>query len=236
MLKKKVLAITLARGGSKGIKNKNIKLLKGKPLIYYTISEALKSKLIDRYVVSSDSEKIIQIAKQYKAEAPFKRPQKLSTDKATSVEALQHAVKWAEKDSGHKYDIIIELMCTNPFKNSKDIDFIIRKIINTRADSVIAVHRLEDQHPARIKKIINGKIKDFCVKEKTESRRQDLKPFAYIRSGSIYALKRDFLMNRNKRYGSKNSRPYILPQSRVINIDNEIDFFTAEVMMNKNKL
>ena len=134
-----------------------------------------------------------------------------------------------------KYDFIIELMVTNPLKNVTDIDMCIKKIILTKADSVIAVHQLEDHHPARIKKIVNDKIKDFCVKEKKESRRQDLRPKAYIRSGSIYALKRDYLMNKSARYGSKNSRPYILPKKRAINIDEVSDLILARHMLKTKK-
>ena len=233
--KHRVLAITLARGGSKTVPNKNINFLKGKPLIYYTIKEALKSKFIDRYVVSTDSKKIMQISKKYGAEVPFLRPKYLSTDRASSVEALKHCVKWIECKEKQKYDIVIELMCTNPLKKSKDFDLILKKLINTKSDSVIAVHRLFDNHPSRIKKIINDKIVNFAVKEKAESRRQDLKPYAYVRSGSVYALKRNYLMNKSRRYGSKNSRPYILSPNRVINIDEEIDFLTAELMLKKNE-
>ena len=237
IMKNKILAITLARGGSKGVRNKNIRILNGIPLIAHTIKEALKSKLIDKYIVSTDSKKIKLISQKFNAEAPFLRPKKLSNDKATSVSALQHAVHWMEKKENIKYDYIIELMCTNPFKTVSDIDNIIKKIIKTNADSVIAVHRIEDHHPSRIKKIINDQIYDFCIEEKKESRRQDLRPFSYIRSGSIYALKRDYLMNKNSRYGSNNSRPYILKQNKIINIDNELDFVTAEAMFNilKNK-
>ena len=90
-------------------------------------------------------------------------------------------------------------MCTNPLKKSDDIDKIIKKIINTNADTVIAVHKVEDHHPRRLKKIINDKIVDF-MSEKPESRRQDLKPYAYVRSGSIYAIKRSHLMNESRRY------------------------------------
>jgi len=233
--KKKILAITLARGGSKGVKDKNIKSICGKPLIFYTIREAKKSKYIDRYIVSTDSKKIQAISKKYGAEAPFLRPKYLSSDTASSVAALKHTIKWTEKDANIRYDIILELMCTNPLKKSKDIDSIIEKIINTEADSVIAVHRLEDHHPIRIKKIINDKIVNFCLKEKHETRRQDLKPKAYIRSGSIYALQRDHIMIENRRYGSKNSRPYILPESRAINVDNKIDFIVAAQIIKNEK-
>ena len=236
MSKKKeirVLGLTLARGGSKSVPRKNIKPIAGVPLICYTISEALKSKFITRYIVSTDDEEIQQVAIQCGAEAPFLRPSEFSTDEASSVSAMQHAVAWVEQQERVEYDYIIELMCTNPMKTVEDIDASIEKLISTKADSVIAVHQLEDHHPARIKKIINDKITDFCIPEISESRRQDLKPEAYIRSGSIYALKRDYLMIEGKRYGSDNSRPYILPQERAVNIDTKIDFMIAELMLNK---
>ena len=92
---------------------------------------------------------------------------------------------------------------------------------------------MDDHHPARIKKIVDDKIIDFCIPEIPESRRQDLKPDAYIRSGSIYALKRDYLMIQGKRYGSVNSRPYILPPERAVNIDTKIDFMIAELMLDQ---
>jgi|TARA_A100001015_G_scaffold274404_1_gene330732 CMP-N-acetylneuraminic acid synthetase len=232
-LKSNILAITLARGGSKAIKNKNIKKINGKPLVFYTISEAKKSKYISDYIVSTDSTKIAKISKAYGAIIPFLRPKKLSTDKASSVDALIHATRYMEKINNKKYDYVIELMCTNPLKKVKDIDSIIKKIKKYKCDSVIAVNRVLDNHPARIKKIIKGKIINFCINEKAESRRQDLKPYAYVRSGSIYALNRDYLINKRKRYGSKKSFAYILPPERSINIDQEIDFYIAEKLLKK---
>ena len=133
----------------------------------------------------------------------FLRPSKLAQDNSSSVSAMQHAVNFMEKQNKCEYDFVIELMCTNPLKTVFDIDKCINKLIKTKADSVIAVHQLEDHHPARIKKIVNDKIIDFSIKEKPESRRQDLRPKAYIRSGSICALKRNYLMKKSKRYGSK---------------------------------
>jgi CMP-N-acetylneuraminic acid synthetase len=229
----RILGLTLARGGSKSVPRKNIKPIAGLPLIGYTITEALKSKFITRYIVSTDDEEIRQVAIECGADAPFLRPREFSTDEASSVSAMQHAVDWIEQQEEVKYDYIVELMCTNPMKSAEDIDASIEKLISTQADSVIAVHQLEDHHPARIKKIVDDKIVDFCIAEIPESRRQDLMPEAYIRSGSIYALKRDYLMNDGKRYGSDNSRPYILPPERSVNIDTEIDFMIAELMINK---
>ena len=233
--KVKILAVTLARGGSQKIKRKNIIKINNKPLIYYTIKEALKSKFITDYIVSTDDLEIKKISEKLGAVCPFLRPKKLSLDKSSSASALLHALSFMENLNKYKYDLIIELMCTNPMKNVKDIDQVIKKIIKTKADTVIAVHKLDDHHPSRIKKIINDKIVDFCTKEKPESRRQDLRPKAYIRSGSIYAINRNYLLKTKQRYGSKNSRPYILPEQRAINIDNPSDIKLAEMLIKNEK-
>ena len=234
MRRYRILAVTLARKGSKSIKRKNLTLINGKPLIYYTIREALKSKLITRYIVSTDDEKIRNVSIKYGAEAPFLRPKKYSTDKAKAVFADIHALKWAEKDEGKKYDFFVELMATNPLKTHKDIDNVLRKLIKLKADSVIGVIKLEDHHPIRIKKIVNGKIANFSknLKEIPETHRQQLKPKAYIRNGSIYASKRNLLL-RGKRYGTKNSIPYLMNADNSINIDTKIDLIIAKQLLRK---
>ena len=218
-------------------KKKNIKILSGKPVLYYTVKEALKSKFLTHYIVSTDDKEIKDVAEKYGAKVPFLRPKEFSTDKSSSVSALQHAVKFMEERENLKFDFIVEIMCTNPLKTVQDIDSCILKLIDTKSDSVIAVHKLEDHHPARIKKIVNDRIEDFCIAEIPESRRQDLKPDAYVRSGSIYALKRAHLIVEGLRYGSKDSRPYILPMERAVNLDTMYDFLVAEQMIrdrNKN--
>ena len=108
------------------------------------------------------------------------------------------------------------------------INHVIKILIRYKADSVIAVNQLFDHHPARIKKIIKGKLHDFAVKEKLESRRQDLKPKAYVRSGSIYAMSRRFVL-QEKRYFSGKSYAYILPSERTINIDDKNDLLIAKI-------
>ena len=230
----KILAITLARGGSKKIKNKNIVLLNKKPLIYYTIKEAKKSKCITDYIISTDSLKISKICKKYGADVPFLRPKSLSRDKSKSIDALLHALKFMENLKGYKYDFIIELMATNPLKTFKDIDNIISIMVRKKYDSVIAVHRLFDQHPARIKKIVKNKLVDFNFKEPLESRRQDLKPHAFIRSGSIYGMSRKFL-NKKLRYKSAVSVPYVLDPNKVVNIDEPEDLLLAQSILNEKK-
>jgi len=229
----RILALTLARGGSKSVPRKNIRPILGIPLIAYTIAEALRSKFITRYIVSTDDEEIRQVAMRFGADVPFLRPAEYSTDTASSVAAMQHAVSWVEQQEGVKYDYVIELMCTNPMKTVVDIDVVIQKLVTTGADSVIAVHKLDDHHPIRIKKIVDDRIVDFCLTEVPETRRQDLKPDAYVRSGSIYGLRRDHLMVEGRRYGSENSQPYILPHEQAVNVDTEIDFLIAERLMSQ---
>ena len=230
----RILAITLARGGSKKIKNKNITLLNNKPLIYYTIKEAKKSKWISDYIVSTDSSKIAKISNKYGAETPFLRPKFLSRDKSKSIDALLHALKFMENLKGYKYDYIIELMATNPLKTYHDVDQILLKMIKNKYDSMIAVNRLFDEHPARIKKIVKNRLKDFNFKEPLESRRQDLKPYAFTRSGSIYGMSRKFLIKK-LRYKSGISVPYILNPKRVLNIDEPKDLLFAKIILNEKK-
>lgn len=230
--KPRILGITLARGGSKSVPRKNIKLINGKPVIAYTIQEAQKSKYISHYIVSTDDNEIKAVAEQFGAEVPFLRPTELAKDTTSSVDALQHAVTFMEKQNKLEYDYVVELMCTNPLKNVQDIDRIIEKLITTNADSVIGVMKLDEHHPARAKKIVDDFIVDFCVPE-LSGRRQDLKPEAYIRNGSIYALNRNKLMLDGVRFGSENSRPYIMPPERSINIDSDLDFYLAEYLITK---
>lgn len=230
----KILAVTLARGGSKKIKNKNIVLLNGKPLIYYTIKEAKKSKWISDYVISTDSLKIANISKKYGSEVPFLRPKSLSRDKSTSVDALLHTLKFMENLKGYKYDFIIELMATNPLKTHQDIDRIISRMVKNKYDSMIAVHQLFDTHPARIKKIVKKKLVDFNFKEPLEARRQDLKPHAFIRSGSIYGMSRKFLIKK-LRYKSGVSVPYILDPKKALNIDEPEDLLLAKTILYEKK-
>lgn len=229
---KKILGIILARGGSKGVKNKNIRKLNNLPLIYYTIREAKKSKVFSDLIVSTEDEKISKIARKYGAQVPFLRPVHLAKDSSKAIDAIHYTFRKAEKLYKKKYDYIIELLCTNPLKKSIHIVDVAKKHILSDADSVIAITKLEDHHPIRIKKVINGKIKNFCLREIPETRRQDLKPDAYIRCGSIYSMRRNMLMKKI-RYGTNNSLAYIMPEKYVVNIDTQRDFDFANFLLKK---
>ena len=228
----RVIGVTLARGGSKGIPKKNMSLIAGKPLLEYTFNEAIKSKLINRYILSTDDLEIANYAKSKGIDVPFLRPSNLANDTATSADALKHAVEFCEKQENIKYDLVIELMCTNPFKTALDIDNCIRLFSKNNVDSVIGVSKLEDHHPARIKKLVNGYIHDFVIPEES-TRRQDLKPDAFIRNGSIYAISRDKLVNECYRFGGENSLAYIMKEPANINIDTKWDLLLADIIIRK---
>ncbi len=229
---RRVLGVTCARGGSKGVPGKNIRLLAGKPLIAWTIEEALKSKYITRYIVSTDSEEIAEVAKKYGADVPFLRPPELAGDDTPTLPVLLHALHFCEKQDNVTYDIIADLRCTNPLKNRGDIDGAIKKIVGTDSDVVVGVSRLEDHHPARIKRIVNDALVDFWP-EPMDGQRHLLKPDAYIRNGSIYVVWRSALEQGILLGGSDKIRPWIMPPERSCNIDEEVDFLIAEAVLAK---
>lgn len=230
---KKILGVITARGGSKGIPRKNIKLLAGKPLIAYTIEASLASKFLTRYIVSTEDKEIAEIARQYGADIPFMRPKRLAQDDSTSNEVAQHALKWLERNKGEKYDYLMFLSPTTPLRLPEDIDDCIKKIIETDSDSVISMFELTDFSVKKIKRIENDLILPWLKKEsKTSSRRQDLKRI-YKRNGAIYLTKTQLIMNGD--IFGKISRPYIMPLERSLDINEPIDFELAEFWLNKLK-
>lgn len=230
---KKILAVILARGGSKGIPKKNIYKICGHPLISYSLQAAKESKLINKIIVSTDDNKIAKISKIYGAEVPFMRNKNLASDKTTSVDALRDAVIRCEQIYSQKFDYIIELPCVSPLRDARDIDKALKILIkNKKIDSVIGFVNTGEKHPTRLKRIFKNKITDFC-KEYPEpdygSRRQDFEN-CYIRNGSIYAMTRDCIINQNSRNG-KNSHPFIMPPEKSINIDEKFDLLLAELLI-----
>jgi len=218
---KTVMGITLARGGSKGIPQKNVIDVNGKPLIQYTIDEVKKSKYIDHYIVSTDDEDIKNLCRELK-QTYFDRSPAEDTQK--SSDGLLEVLKTMDKP-----DYIVEIMCTNPLKTVEDIDDVILKLDMMDADSVCSVVRVWDYHPSRVKFIKGNKMKDVYP-EVLESRRQDLTPPAYIRNGSIYAMTWEQINVKGSRY-DKNTVPYIMPEERTINIDEPNDLELARILL-----
>ena len=225
-----ILGVIQARGGSKGIPKKNIKDINGKPLISYTISESLKTKIFNHFVVSSDDRNILDVSERFGSYS-LKRPEKLAGDNVLSVDSLHWAVLECEERFNITYDYVVELPCVCPLRKDIHILEAVTKLIETGADSVISVVQMTDKHPVRMKRIVNDQIKDFCKEfpEGDAGRRQDLEP-CYLRNGGIYSMKRNTLINEVTRHGN-DSRPYIMDEMHSVNIDSMIDLKLAEVLI-----
>ena len=229
---KKVLVNILARSGSTSVKDKNIADVGGKPVLWYSVTEALKSKYADAVCVSTDSAVYAKIAEKAGVKVPFLRAAEYSTKDSTAADSSRWTTLEYEKFSNETYDFIIDFMNSNPFKIVEDLDACIEMLNkNNKADTVVAVTRVWDGHPDRIKQIVKGEIQDWPgTTEVLESLRQDLTPPAYIRCGSVYAMKRHVLIEEKNRRGTV-SVPYIMPAERVCNIDEPLDLLAAKSMM-----
>ncbi len=221
-----VTAITLARGGSKRVPKKNMAFISGKPLIKYTIDQVRGSQFVDRHIVSSDDEEVLQYCEMTGVET-HRRSDKNSADTSTSADAIAEVIR----DLGIDSHYIVEVMCTNPLKSSADIDGAIAKLNATQADSVVSVVRVWDHHPSRLKYIEDDRLMDFFP-EVPESRRQDLTPPAYVRNGSIYAFTLASFVRTGRRLGD-DVRPFVMDESRSINIDELIDLEVARIMIER---
>lgn len=228
-----VLAVTLARGGSKGLPNKHTRRLQGKPVLEYTIDAVQKSKYLNDYVISSDDKAILNIANRCGVDT-IERPVALALDTTPTLPALVHAVETYEKRFGEHYEYIAEVRATSPLKCSHDIDGIIELLFESGADSVIGVTELDDHHPARAKWMDEeGRLYDF-IPEPESGRRQDLTPRAYIRNGTVYALTRAAL-DGGKLWGHKRSLGYVMPWERSVNLDNEMDWMLCQLLLGRQR-
>lgn len=225
--KKIVLGLIPARGGSKSVPRKNIRLLGGKPLIAYTIRAALASKSLTWVYTSTEDEEIARIARKYGSRV-IPRPKSLARDSTPMLPVVQHALRFVEKEVGEKIGFIVLLQPTVPFRKASDIDAAVRKLVETRADSVVSVCREYDFHPMRMKRLARGRLVDW-VSEPEGARRQELPP-AFHRNGAVYAATRRTVMEKNSLIGC-DSRPLVMPKERSLNIDEPLDFKVAEIML-----
>lgn len=229
-----ILAFIPARSGSKRIPNKNIKLLSGKPLIAYTIEAAKRSKRINRIVVSTDSEEIATVAKQFGVEVPFLRPESISRSHSTEMEFFEHALDWFSKNENYEPDFIVLLYPTSPFRKPESIDKAVEVMLeHQEADSLRSV-RLCSEHPYKMW-VIEGKYLYPFVRNKDPNIHtlsyQSL-PAVYIQNASIYITKP--LTIRNKRSPTGDIIiPFVMDEIESIDINTELDFSFAEMLMNK---
>ena len=230
----KVLAVIPARGGSKGVPRKNIRPICGRPLISYTIEHALAARhLFHRIIVSTDDEEIASVARQYGADVPFLRPADLARDASPVIPMVQHAVTFVEKQDRLRMDWVCLLQPTEPFRTLSDLEECLRLGFAGGSDSVISVVQVFATHPILMKRIEGDRLLPFCLEEREGTRRQEYKPPAYMRNGSIYLTRRDVLMEQSSIWG-QTIRPYVMPPERSVSIDTELDLKLAEIMMTEH--
>lgn len=227
----KILGLITARGGSKGVPKKNIKILGTKPLIAYSIEKALQSKLLTTTIVSTDSIEIFEIAEKFGLKPPFLRPENLAQDTSTSIEVVQHAIDFFEKQKIY-FDAVCLLQPTCPFREDGFIDKAIEKFIHSGADCLVSVLQIPHEYNPHwaFEETKNGLLKIATGEEKIISRRQDL-PKAFHRDGSIYITKTSVLKSGSL-YGNSIAHIESNPEFHV-NIDTINDWEKAEKLLNK---
>jgi CMP-N,N'-diacetyllegionaminic acid synthase len=221
---RKVLAVIPARGQSKGVPRKNLRIVGGKPLIAWTIDAAKRSRYIDRLILSSEDEEIILVATQFGCEAPFVRPVELAQDDTPGIDPVLHAIK---ETPG--YDYVVLLQPTSPLRTIEDIDGCIEHCLNQGAKACVSVSLVE-QHPRWMytlgeKDCLVPLISDGRV----YARRQDL-PRVFMLNGAVYVSECKWLINY-KTFLSNSTIGYVMPQERSLDIDQEIDLKICDELL-----
>ncbi len=224
----KNLAIIPARSGSKGLKDKNIMLLNGKPLIAYSIESAINSGLFDTVMVSTDSNKYSDIAKSFGAEVPFLRSEKTSSDKASSWDAVEEVLD-NYRLLGKDFDTFTLLQPTSPLRTKEDIINAFNKMKEKKAKAIVSVCQV-DHSPLQCNTLpADESLVDFIEKTSKGKRRQELDTY-YRLNGAIYMVYTDFFKTSKDIYREK-CFAYIMDKRRSVDIDDEFDFFIAEAIM-----
>lgn len=210
-----MLGLITARGGSKGVPGKNVRVVGGKPLIAWTIESALACKTLDRLILSSDDEAIMQVALERGCEVPFKRVARLATDEATSIDVVIDAL---QRCPG--YDWIVLLQPTSPLRQPGDIDEAMRCCLALGAPACVSVCAAE-QSPYWMFNLRNGDRLHPLLPSPEAARRQELPP-AYVLNGAVYVARTTWLMNTRSFFGP-DTVAYVMPVERSIDIDTETD-------------
>jgi len=225
--KLRILGLIPARGGSKGVPGKNIKLLAGKPLIAYTVEQVNASMQIDRLILSTDDEAIAKIAREIGLEVPFMRPDELANDSAGSLAVVQHALDFVEA-KGERYDAVCILQVTSPYRPEGVIDDAITLFMKEKPDALVSVRKVPDEFNPHwtfeIEK--NNRLKISTGEEKIIPRRQELPP-AYHRDGAIYITSTDTIKNKGSLLGD-DIIAFPIDSPKLINIDTMDDWNEAE--------
>lgn len=232
-MKSVVLGIITARGGSKSIPRKNIKLVAGKPLIAWTIEPALNCHSLNRVIVSTDDAEIEKVSRDWGAEVPFLRPAELAQDNSPHVDVIVHAIEWLMTNENYCPDYIVLLQPTSPLRTAQDIDAAVALALQRDADCVISVSE-SPAHPYLNKRVTEeGKLADFADMPKGYLPRQSFPP-AYVVNGAIYLARRDVLLRERMWYTSR-TYPYIMSPEHSLDIDTPWDMYLADLVLRDRK-
>jgi CMP-N,N'-diacetyllegionaminic acid synthase len=230
-----VLGLIPARAGSKGIPGKNIKDLKGKPLITYTFDSALVSRSLTRLILSTDSEDIAKVGKDYGVDVPFIRPIEFASDHSPALDYIFHCLEFLEINEGYQPDVIVLLQPTCPLRITEDIDNCINLLVKSDADSVVSVSELPAKyHPSWQFKVSDDGILSSFLGEtwnNLPTARQNIDT-TYSRNGAVYAFRNKMFQSMKNIYGKK-VLAYKMPEERSINIDDMDDWVKAESIITK---
>lgn len=227
-----ILGIIPARGGSKRVSGKNMRTLGGKPLVAHIIESSIKSKLLDKVIVSSDNKSILALEEQYSpGDVTFiPRPDEISGDNSPAIEYVQHTLDWFKKD-GINFDVIVILQPSSPLTLPEDIDGTIKLLLESKSDSSVSVVKLAHQiNPIKLKIMEGDKLVPFIDDEKGRMMDGEL-PDVYIRNCSVYATLAS-VINKGIIIGD-DCRGYIMPRERSVDINDEFDFEFAEFLYSK---
>ena len=231
----RVLAVIPARGGSKGIPNKNIVDLGGLPLLAHVLRAAQGATVFADIVVSTDDATIADVARAHGAQVPFLRPAELAQDITPTLPVVQHAVQAMEALHNHTYDAVALIQCTSPFTRSADLSLAIGKLSSGNCDSVVTVVEEQSKHPFRMKRIIGEDVLiNFIDQGFEDMRARQTLPKVYRRAGGCYASLRQVIMQGNTLVG-KNVRAVIVPDWTAIDVDSPIDLELARIVWQRLK-
>jgi CMP-N-acetylneuraminic acid synthetase len=221
-----VLAVVPARAGSKGLPGKNERPLAGTPLVARAAEAARASGVVDRTVLSTDSERIAELGRAAGLEVPFLRPAELATDETPMQPVIEHAVTELGRE-GYRPDIVLVLQPTAPLRTGEHVARAVALLEETGADSVVSVVEIPRHlSPHYAMRVADGRLRPFLPEGASVTRRQDVEP-AYTRDGTVYAVRRDVLLERHDLYGD-DCRPLLLDASESVNIDTAEDWAEAE--------
>lgn len=225
-----IIGAIFARGGSKGIERKNLRLLEGKPLLAHAIETAKKVKLIQKIVVSTDDREIAQTARRWGAEVPFMRPAELAQDNSPEWLVWQHAINALKEIEGRKPDVMVSVPATSPLRSAGDIEACLNMLLDSDADAAIAVTTTDRNPYFNMVVLENGYARPVVAPDKPIYRRQDA-PVVYDMTTAVYAVKTDFVLRARSLFEGK-IKAVVIPRERALDIDTELDLKFAEFLMN----